>query len=357
VLLQIGRQLRGDDRAVMERARAVRAGRRVELASHEEEDEFPVPQLGLAAPARRTMAAEAVQERVQRRFGYTKRKRSAAWTQAFADSAARLYETAEAQAAAELLELSLEHPRDLVKICAAAAYHPIAREGERLRKVLVKGLRSADELEREVAATALGRIDPTHPALARLLGKKKKKPKGKPSNTITLVHGTWAANGTWLRPGGDFFEFLRPLRPDLYDGADLFTWSGGYSDAARSAGADELTQWVADHNESGLDIMGHSHGANVILLATQRGLKTGKTILLSCPVHVDKYFPKFSNVKTPVFSVRVKLDLVIAADFGGQKFKDPNITEIVLPIWFDHSASHSPAVWQKHGVAARVGIP
>ena len=79
--------------------------------------------------------------------------------------------------------------------------------------------------------------------------------------------------------------------------------------------------------------------------------------LLSCPVHVDKYFPKFSNVQKPVYSVRVKLDLVIAADRGGQKFKDPNITEIVLPIWFDHSASHSPSAWQKHGVAARVGIP
>jgi hypothetical protein len=51
-----------------------------------------------------------------------------------------------------------------------------------------------------------------------------------------------------------------------------------------------------------------------------------------------------------VVSIRVKLDLVILADGGGQKFSDPRITERVLPIWFDHSATHDPAVWQKYNL-------
>jgi hypothetical protein len=121
-------------------------------------------------------------------------------------------------------------------------------------------------------------------------------------------------------------------------------------------GATELQQWVADHHESGLDIMGHSHGANVILKATQQGLQAGKVILLSCPVHADQYFPDFNRVKTPVYSVRVHMDLVILADAGGQRFRHPKIKEIVLPIWFDHGASHDPRVWQDHDVAQKTNL-
>ena len=114
-----------------------------------------------------------------------------------------------------------------------------------------------------------------------------------------------------------------------------------------------LKQWVADHNESGLDLFAHSHGANAIMLATALGMRAGKLILLSCPVHVSKYFPNFANT-TRVISIRVKLDLVILADRGGQKFSDPRIEENVLPIWFNHSASHDPQVWRDNNLPARI---
>jgi len=51
-----------------------------------------------------------------------------------------------------------------------------------------------------------------------------------------------------------------------------------------------------------------------------------------------------------VISIRVKLDLVILVDGGGQRFRDPRIEENVLPIWFNHSASHDPDVWRDHEV-------
>ena len=35
---------------------------------------------------------------------------------------------------------------------------------------------------------------------------------------------------------------------------------------------------------------------------------------------------------------------------AAQRFEDPRIKERVLPIWFDHFASHSPEVWQDHDV-------
>jgi len=44
------------------------------------------------------------------------------------------------------------------------------------------------------------------------------------------------------------------------------------------------------------------------------------------------------------------MDLVILADRGGQKFTDPRIDEHVLPVWFDHFATHDPAVWDKYNI-------
>jgi hypothetical protein len=55
-----------------------------------------------------------------------------------------------------------------------------------------------------------------------------------------------------------------------------------------------------------------------------------------------------------VISIRVHLDLVILVDGGGQRFNHPQIEEHVLPIWFDHSATHDPANWQRHNVPAMV---
>lgn len=71
---------------------------------------------------------------------------------------------------------------------------------------------------------------------------------------------------------------------------------------------------------------------------------------------MHKYLPDFTRVKTPVYSVRVRLDLVILADRGGQRFNHPEIKEIVLPIWFDHGASHDPRVWQDHGVDKKIKL-
>ena len=106
--------------------------------------------------------------------------------------------------------------------------------------------------------------------------------------------------------------------------------------------------WLAGHTIQNPYLLTHSHGGSVAMLATQNGLNTGPLVLLSCPVH-SIYMPDFSRTGR-VVSIRVKLDLVILADGGGQKFNDPRITEKILPIWFDHSATHDPAVWQKYNL-------
>lgn len=356
VLLSFGNQISGGEAPMRARAAAFR---RKGYVAAEPESTFPIPKLrGISGPI---ATGESV-ARLKRLYAYVPGRRtyaaerSAEYERAYRDCAERLFQKPVAERAADLFQMCLDHPKELVRIAAAISYLPLTTVPDRNVRLLLKGLRSADELERSLAATGLARAYPEHPALRRLSrGKTARKP-GNPADTITLIHGTWASDSPWYQPAGDFFTFIKALRPDLYDAADFFRWSGSYSHGARVEAAANLKQWVDNHNEAGLDLMGHSHGANVILKATELGLRASKVVLLSCPVHVDRYFPDFKQVKKPVVSVRVHFDLVILADGGGQRFSHPDIKEIVLPIWFDHGASHDPQVWQTHNVAKKVGL-
>jgi hypothetical protein len=261
------------------------------------------------------------------------------------------YQKGTAESAAALLETSLRHPDELVRVAAAASYSDVSTDPLSAIRILENGLRSRDRLTRDVAAYALAHVDPTNPDLNKLLGSKKRPSALRPSRTATIVHGTWARSGTWWQPpSGDFWKYIHDnVDASLYGASDRFEWTGGYSDAARSIAGQDLHQWITVHSLDGLDLYGHSHGANVAMLANQACSKVGKMVLLSCPVHWPKYMPDFTKVNK-VVSVRVHLDLVILADRGGQKFSDPRIRENVLPVWFNHFATHDPAVWAKYNV-------
>ena len=356
VLLSLGAQLRGGHAPLQARAAALR---RKGYVAVEPEKAFPVPRLrGVDGP----IPFDECRARLKRLHGYALRARRVAaadegrYAVAYRDCAQHLFDKPVAANAADLFALCLDHPRALARIAAAIASLPLTSRPEENLKALVQGVQSDDELERELAATGLARYAPAHPALRRFARVRPARRVSKPPETLMLVHGTWATEQPWYQPGGDFHTFVKGLRNDLYDLPDFFRWSGDWSDSGRDAGAVSLKQWVTKRNEQGLDLMGHSHGANVILKATTLGLRVGKAILLSCPVHVDKYFPNFANLTTPVHSVRVHADLVILADGGGQRFRHPDILETVLPIWFDHSASHDPQVWQKHKVAQAIAL-
>ena len=86
------------------------------------------------------------------------------------------------------------------------------------------------------------------------------------------------------------------------------------------------------------------------MLASKLGLNMNKLVLLSCPVHA-RYAPDFDHV-SKVVSVRTRLDLVILADRGGQRFHDKRISENVLPLWFSHKATREVSVWKRYGIAS-----
>jgi hypothetical protein len=269
-----------------------------------------------------------------------------------AAAAQNFYKDANSETAAALLETSLRHPHQLVRVAAASSYIEVAADPQPAIRILEDGLNSKNLLTRDVAAYALAHADPKNSKLAPLLRPKKLRSRRKRSRTSTIIHGTWASGGTWWQPGGDFWTYLHDnVDVSIYGAADRFGWSGGYSDAARAEAGTALHDWVQAHNLDGLDLFTHSHGGSVAMLANQAGTRVGRMVLLSCPVHWPKYTPQF-NLVGEVVSVRVHLDLVILADRGGQKFSDPRIHESVLPIWFDHFATHNPANWDRYNIKA-----
>jgi hypothetical protein len=255
--------------------------------------------------------------------------------------------------AAALLASCLRHPQQLVRVAAAASYLEIAVNPTPALRTLESGLGSRNLLVRDVAAYALARADPKNPKLAKVLRARRKISRRRPSRTSTIIHGTWASGESWWQPpNGDFWSYLQAnVDQSLYGAQDRFSWSGGYSDTARALAGTELHNWVQSKNLGGLDLYTHSHGGSVAMLANQAGTDVGQMVLLSCPVHWPKYSPDFNHTQK-IVSVRVHLDLVILADGGGQRFEDPRIAENVLPLWFDHFATHDPANWQKFDIPA-----
>ena len=368
-LLLLRAQVRQDGAALSARAR--RSGRRarVDLAPARDLAALRVPRV---TGVRRRVPEDAVLASLTRRYGPlvpsqrgkpVRSKRRGSASPAFralrsrampadvlADLARRLARDPSPLNLAQLTRACLQHPYDLPRVAAAAAHFEVSTRPQPALEILGRSLGSADPLARELAATAMASIASEDERLRVLLRRRRSPKARRRSRTSLLVHGTFARNNTWWQPGGDFHEYLLDeVRPDLYGASDRFDWSGGWSDAARALGAADLRAWVAARGLAGLSLFTHSHGGSIAMLASQDGLVVGDLVLLSCPVHVHKYVPDFTRVSRAV-SIRVHMDLVILVDGGGQRFPDPRIEEHVLPLWFDHFASHDPEVWQEYDV-------
>ena len=235
---------------------------------------------------------------------------------------------------------------------AAPARLPLPR---RSIEILMRGAGAQDELVRDVAVSALEGARFHFESQSPLDSTPEKstddaRPAHGLSRTSVLIHGTTFGRTTgWWKPGRVFPKYLKAnVSHNLYSGSKPFYWSGLYSHRARELGADDLVQWANAHS---LDhVFAYSHGGTVAMLATALGLSMDKLVLLSCPVH-SRYVPDFQRAPN-VVSVRTRLDLVILADGGGQRFRDPRIVERVLPIWFTHKATRQPDVWRRHNIDA-----
>lgn len=180
---------------------------------------------------------------------------------------------------------------------------------------------------------------------------------GGPTSRRSRVTGLMTVHGTvlpykrsnrpeWSVPTtGPLFQHLANIRPDIYGNPDYYRWEGGYTDYAREVAIQNLFDWIDRRRLSGIDVVAHSHGCNVVLGSAMKGTKHGKLVLMNCPVHWGKYrLP--TGAAGQVISVRIRFDLVIAADRGGQRFPPRTIQDRVLPFWYTaHSACTKPQTW------------
>jgi len=268
-----------------------------------------------------------------------------------------LYEHHSPLVAAKLILLGLFNKDELVRVSSAVSYLDIFNDiGLGMSVLLWSYFNSSSNLIREMAGIALQRKALPHSIYTHSQFKSPKST-GVTSSGL-IIHGTFFkyVGGhipTWWLKGGDFHTYVKNnLCSGLYSSTDSFTWSGGWSDHARYLAAQELNNWINTKGMSGLDIFAHSHGGNVSMRSTQLGLKVGKLVLLSCPVHWQYYQPDFSNV-AEVHSIRINLDFTILTDRGGQRFSryTNRIKERILPFWFiHHDDTHDPNVWQKYSI-------
>jgi len=357
LLLLLGTYLRGDDITLEARAASVKLDNYMEAIPSEDSRTFSVPAIrfnGLRLS--RESAWNTLQKRCNKRIldELQGKQPAANLLEMLPVLCKHLYDDPTPLNAALLMEACLYHPDQLVQVAAAASYFDLAAEPHRLLPAIERGTYSDDELTCDVAATALARLAPEHERLRTLTQPGPASSAGAPSHTSLLIHGTGARLRRWWQPGGDFHNYLlTDVRPDLYRDPDRFEWPGGWTDRSRALGANDLYTWVDKHGLDGLDLFTHSYGGSIAMLASHAGMHIGKLVLLSCPVHIPKYLPDFTRVPD-VVSIRVHLDLAILADRGGQLFRHPEIKEHVLPVWFRHSATHDPNIWQKYNVSSKL---
>jgi hypothetical protein len=87
---------------------------------------------------------------------------------------------------------------------------------------------------------------------------------------IILVHGTFARDATWCNPGGDFHTELKNRIDSKKNELISFPWNGRLSAKARLEAAADLSELILEKSEKGkIIIIGHSHGGNIINLASQ----------------------------------------------------------------------------------------
>lgn len=328
---------------------AVRAGVLGYAPTTERLPEFPLPNLSKLKTDHHVKVAEAchhlgVSERELRQ------EAEPALQQQMTKMAREVYRNPSIEAAAALFEAAMASPHPLVAVAGAAGARETTRLRPKIRNTLEQAARSKDRLVSRLALAVISHIGPMESiADKKVIKQPTSRKRSRKSNTAVIAHGTFAANGTWYRPGGEFYDALRTKRPDLDVHDRSFRWTGAYSDRARRADAALLKQWIADQGLGRLDFFAHSHGGTVAHLATRKGVQFDRLVLMGWPVH-RKWYPDFSKVNR-IVDIRVHMDLVVMLDRGAQRFQSTEFNiEAHRHGWFDHSSTHEPAYWDEHGL-------
>lgn len=173
----------------------------------------------------------------------------------------------------------------------------------------------------------------------------------------TMVHGTRGWKGDWWRPKGGFHQFIaHNHRPNLYGRGARFSWSGAYSQSQRIIAAEDLVDWTQEVAPNGLQsVFAHSYGGEVAAMAAMAGASTQELVLLSAPA--TGFVNAAVGSVARVIDVRLPLDPVLCIANTSQRLAPArNVTEVLLPWYLMHGASHDEDVWTAHDVATQADL-
>jgi len=265
-----------------------------------------------------------------------------------------------ADVAERQLMITMMDSDPVTRLCGAYGYWQATGATHASLPILKQGVQSKDVEQFELSATCLAHMGPTglrevQPWLGSAEDDEANAKTRRAAKSMTvIVHGTFARNGAWYKPGGSFHTYIKNhVYADVYSGQDHFFWSGRYSDAARRAAAKKLVDWCAKHPATTYRFLAHSHGANVVNLATGLGLGACTLVHLSPPVH-RKYMPDMSKVSSGrFFTIRPRVDPVVFVDGGAQDYRNTPVASFermrICAAW-GHSTSHEKKHWQKKNI-------
>ncbi len=124
---------------------------------------------------------------------------------------------------------------------------------------------------------------------------------GAPNSYYIIIHGTWSRPFSWHMPGGAFYDALASVsQPGT---VSFFLWSGENSHDARIAGGKKLAHYIQEFYPEGAEInlIGHSHGSNVGILASQELTQKNthrihSFFALGTPTHTTRYMPDMNAI-------------------------------------------------------------
>jgi pimeloyl-ACP methyl ester carboxylesterase len=314
-------------------------------------------------PASSTRVAQELRERSDReRVGIDAAQREAA-EDLFQDTRGT-FGGGRAEPAARLIATSLLDEDSLVRVAAAAAALRVDRRNPVAEAILDDAARRESDEIAELSRTILTTDRESDTRRIEI-----EDPSGltEPTPDSALIHGTWARRGRWWRPDGALARYLigEGLFPHLYRGRDPFRWSGYFSfrawakpkmDWHRRQAGDSLAWWAHRRLETNPDLIGHSYGGSLAMLATQAEKQVRGMVLLSPAVH-RTCLPDPAHYEQ-IVHVTTKLDLVLLADLSTPQLLRslPNVTQ--WPVkrrgLTGHAGTHDPAAWDESGLAAHL---
>lgn len=139
------------------------------------------------------------------------------------------------------------------------------------------------------------------------------------NSLIILIHGTFAANLKWHTSEGSFYKNLKEQAEKQEQKLTSFTWSGGITDQTRIEAAGELALLLLEHiDEKEIILIGHSHGGNIISLASKLLYYKEEFPEFSYLHDIDLFSQWYHIIQTKIRELSKTKDLT---KFGLEKYK------------------------------------